>query len=162
MSEDDPISEIHNSAFEHKINNYYDLLQVDRRAAQSEVKRAYRNKIQEFHPDRSDHEHAEEITYALNQAKQILLDQTERVRYNEIGHDQYYTESLTDVNTVDDQFDLNEETTNSSIYQLIMLAKLNDYTDQPWWKTLIKSTGFKIISVVVLFLSSVAGVFIFI
>jgi len=159
MNDDDPISEIPDSAFDYKISSYYDLLQVDRRAAQSEVKQAYRDKIQEYHPDRSDNDYAEEITYALNQAKQILLDQTERVRYNEVGHEQYYTESLTDVNTVSDQFDLEDEDTNTSIYQLIMMTKLNDYTNEPWWKTLFRSTGFKIVLSVVFFLSVVTVAF---
>lgn len=160
MTDDDPISDIPDSVFDYPVENYYDLLKVNRRSAHREVKRAYREMVQEFHPDRSDHEHAEEVTFALNQAKQVLLDQNERVRYNEVGHDQYYAESLTNMETVDQQFNLENEESNTSIYELIMMTKLNDYTEEAWWKTVLKSTGFKIVISVIGFLTFITVLFV--
>jgi len=160
MREDDPLSDIPDGAFDRQITNYYDLLAVDRRSVQNEIQRAYRDLIQEYHPDLCDSPHSEEITYALNQAKEVLLDQNERVRYNDIGHDAYYTESLTTTNIVEKE-DTHKDY-DTSLFDLIKLAKLNDYTKEPWYKTLIKSTGFKIVTAVFLFLSSVFLVFLFI
>lgn len=162
MIEEDPLSDIPSEALDRELEDYYDLLQVQRRAAQSEIKRAYREKIQEYHPDRSDNEYAESITFALNQAKSTLLNQNERVRYNEIGHNEYYSQSLTSSNIESGNTDTDQDDYQSSIYELIKLAKVDDYTKEPWWKTVIKSKGFKVTVGVIGFLVIMLLLFLYI
>ena len=69
-----------------KIKNYYELLGVDPKAGQEEIKRAYREKLKEWHPDKNPgrKEEAEEITKTLNVAYDILSDQEGRKNYNRI------------------------------------------------------------------------------
>lgn len=152
MIQEDPLSEIPEDEFDRPIEDFYDLLKVDRRAASSEIQEAYREMVQKYHPDSSDIEGAEEITFALNKAKDILLSENTRIRYNEIGHSDYFTESLTSSTTPVSNQDDTHEDYESSVYDLIKLAKVRKYTNEPWWKTLIKSTGFKLVLSVSLFL----------
>jgi len=66
--------------------NYYELLGVDPKAEPEEIKRAYRAKLKEWHPDihPESREEAEEMTKALNIAYGILSDPVQRKRYNRI------------------------------------------------------------------------------
>jgi uncharacterized membrane protein YkvA (DUF1232 family) len=66
--------------------NYYDLLGVDPKAEQEEIKLAYREKLKEWHPDRNPgrKEDAEEMTKTLNIARDILSDPEGRRNYDRI------------------------------------------------------------------------------
>jgi uncharacterized membrane protein YkvA (DUF1232 family) len=69
-----------------KIINYYQLLDVDPTAEPEEIKRAYRAKLKEWHPDiNPDHtEESEEMTKTLNIAYGILSDPEQRKNYDRI------------------------------------------------------------------------------
>lgn len=69
--------------------SYYDLLGVSEDAATEEIERAYREKLKETHPDVSDSDDASERTKELLDAKETLTDETERSRYDRLGHDTY-------------------------------------------------------------------------
>ena len=68
---------------------YYDLLGVSPDASTAEIAAAYRERLKETHPDISDASDAGERTKRLIEAKEALTDETERARYDRLGHDRY-------------------------------------------------------------------------
>lgn len=66
--------------------DYYEVLGVGRRANEEEIKKAYRKKALEFHPDRNKSEGATELFKEVNEAYQILSDSSTRARYDQFGH----------------------------------------------------------------------------
>jgi len=69
--------------------DYYTRLGVSRDATTDEIVSAYREKLVETHPDVSDDSDASERTKTLIRAKEVLTDETERSRYDRLGHDRY-------------------------------------------------------------------------
>jgi len=69
--------------------NYYELLGVSEDASTSEIEGAYREKLKETHPDVSDRADASERTKRIIEAKETLVDEEERRRYDRLGHDDY-------------------------------------------------------------------------
>lgn len=63
--------------------NYYDLLGVAQHATKEQIKKAYRDKAKELHPDRNpDNPNAEDAFKELSQAYETLADDTARLRYD--------------------------------------------------------------------------------
>lgn len=63
--------------------DYYDVLGVARNASAEDIKRAYRKKAVELHPDKGgDAEKFKEV----NEAYQVLKDPSARTRYDQVGH----------------------------------------------------------------------------
>lgn len=69
--------------------NFYDVLGVSRDASEEEIKRAYRKKAAEYHPDVSDAEDAEEKFKQVQKAKEVLTDEEKRRQYDQLGHDRF-------------------------------------------------------------------------
>ncbi len=68
--------------------DYYEILEVAREASEDEIKRAYRKKAMEFHPDRNpDNAEAEEKFKEAAEAYDVLRDADKRARYDRFGHD---------------------------------------------------------------------------
>ncbi|BBD07965.1 molecular chaperone DnaJ [Desulfovibrio ferrophilus] len=68
--------------------DYYDVLGVGREAGEDEIKKAYRKKAFEFHPDRNpDDAQAEEKFKEAAQAYDVLRDANKRARYDQFGHE---------------------------------------------------------------------------
>lgn len=68
-------------------NDYYETLGVSRDASQDEVKKAFRKKAMQFHPDRNPGDKvAEEKFKEASEAYEILGDEQKRKSYNQFGH----------------------------------------------------------------------------
>ena len=64
----------------------YELLGIDKKASSEEIKKAYRQKSIEYHPDKNKDEGASEMFKKISDAKNLLNDQERRNAYDEDGY----------------------------------------------------------------------------
>jgi len=69
--------------------SYYDVLGLPRNATETDIKKAYRNLAKKYHPDVCKDEGAEEKFKSINEAYDVLSDETKRRQYDQIGHDNF-------------------------------------------------------------------------
>lgn len=66
--------------------DYYKMLGVDRTASQDDIKKAYRKKAMEFHPDRNpNNKKAEETFKKISEAYSVLSDPDDKAYYDRMG-----------------------------------------------------------------------------
>lgn len=66
------------------VGNYYEMLGVTKNASSAEIKKAYRTLAIKYHPDRNlGNKAAEEKFKDINEAYEVLSDQTRRVQYDQ-------------------------------------------------------------------------------
>ena len=66
----------------------YEVLGISKDANQSEIKKAYRKKAKEYHPDKNpDDKEAEQMFKDVAYAYEILSDENKKARYDSGGHD---------------------------------------------------------------------------
>ena len=67
--------------------DYYKTLGVERRATSSEIRKAYKKLVREYHPDvRPDDKVAENKFKEIQEAYAVLSDSTKREQYDRFGH----------------------------------------------------------------------------
>ncbi|MBQ8151077.1 MAG: molecular chaperone DnaJ [Clostridia bacterium] len=68
--------------------DYYEVLGVDKNATEADIKKAFRKKAKECHPDlHPNDKDAEERFKELNEANEVLSDPDKRARYDQFGFD---------------------------------------------------------------------------
>jgi curved DNA-binding protein len=70
-----------------KFKDYYEVLGVDRKASQDQIKRAYRKLAQKYHPDVNKTPEAERKIKEINEAYEVLKDPDKREKYDQFGAD---------------------------------------------------------------------------
>jgi curved DNA-binding protein CbpA len=68
---------------------FYSALGVGSEADTESIRRAYRERVKEHHPDVSDAADASEQFKRLTTARDVLVDGDERARYDRLGHERY-------------------------------------------------------------------------
>jgi len=67
--------------------DYYDILGVSKSASAAEIKKAYRKKAIQYHPDKNpDDTKAEEMFKKSAEAYEVLSDPDKRAKYDQFGH----------------------------------------------------------------------------
>lgn len=75
--EDDPMADK---------RDYYDVLDVEKSASQSDLKNAFRRLARKYHPDRSKETDAEDRFKEIQEAYSVLSDEQKRAQYDRFGH----------------------------------------------------------------------------
>ncbi len=66
-------------------DNYYTILGVAKDASQDDIKRAYRKKAKEFHPDVNKAPEAQDMMKKVNAAYDVLSDPQKKQHYDRFG-----------------------------------------------------------------------------
>src|SRR5687768_5196987 len=66
--------------------DYYEVLEVNRSARPDDIRRAYRRLARQYHPDLNPSAEAEERFKEINEAYEVLSDDTRRASYDRFGH----------------------------------------------------------------------------
>lgn len=68
--------------------DYYDVLGVGKSSDAAEIKKAYRKLAMKYHPDKNpDNKEAEDKFKEINEAYEVLSDETKRKNYDQFGHE---------------------------------------------------------------------------
>ncbi|EAR15022.1 DnaJ C-terminal domain-containing protein [Robiginitalea biformata] len=75
--------------------DYYKVLGVDKKASESEIKKAYRKLARKYHPDLNPDDAGSEIKFKqVNEAHEVLSDPEKRKKYDKYGKDWQHAEEF--------------------------------------------------------------------
>ena len=77
--------------------DFYDVLGSPVDASSDELKRAYRSRVREYHPDVNDHPQGDAQFKLIRKANDVLSDPAERKDYDRMGHREYAQKRLDDL-----------------------------------------------------------------
>ena len=92
------------------MNDYYDILGVDKNCTQDEIKKAYRKVAMKFHPDRNPgNKEAETKFKEAAEAYSVLSDNQKKAQYDQFGHagingDGFNSSGFSDLNDIFSNF----------------------------------------------------------
>lgn len=66
---------------------FYEMLEVDRKASDNEIKKAYRKLAIRLHPDKNSHPRSSEAFKKINRAFEVLSDEQKRQMFDQLGRD---------------------------------------------------------------------------
>ena len=67
--------------------DYYEVLGVDKNASADDIKKAYRKKAKQYHPDLNPGDKEAEAKFKeANEAYEVLSDEQKKARYDQYGH----------------------------------------------------------------------------
>ncbi|MBP1986749.1 DnaJ domain-containing protein [Halolamina salifodinae] len=78
----------------------YDVLGTSDDASAEEIKRAYRERVREYHPDVNDHPEGDAQFKLIRTANDVLSDPGQRKDYDRMGHREYVEKRLDDLPAV--------------------------------------------------------------
>lgn len=77
--------------------DFYDVLGAPVDAPSEELKRAYRSRVREYHPDVNDHPEGDAQFKLIRKANDVLTDPAERKDYDRMGHREYAEKRFDDL-----------------------------------------------------------------
>lgn len=70
--------------------NFYNILNIDKRATDKEIKKAYRLLCKKYHPDKTQNDEESEKKFKeVVTAYEVLIDKNKKSRYDSMGHESY-------------------------------------------------------------------------
>jgi molecular chaperone DnaJ len=85
--------------------DYYEILGVDRKASEEEIKKAYRKLALQYHPDRNPGDKDAELSFKeAAEAYEVLRDPQKRARYDQFGFDGLNADGFHGFSSSDDIF----------------------------------------------------------
>lgn len=78
-----------NGLQETRARNYYDALNLERTATQSQIKKAFRSLALKYHPDKNKNAEAEESFREIAEAYKVLSSSEGRKLYDRLGHEAF-------------------------------------------------------------------------
>ncbi|WP_339652377.1 DnaJ C-terminal domain-containing protein [uncultured Maribacter sp.] len=75
--------------------DYYKILEIDKKATQADIKKAYRKLARKLHPDLNPNDkRAQQKFQQINEANEVLSDPEKRKKYDQYGKDWEYAEAF--------------------------------------------------------------------
>lgn len=73
------------------MKDYYDIMKLDRKASNDDIKKAFRKLANQYHPDKNPSSEAEALFKELNEAYEVLSDPASRLDYDQRIASPFYT-----------------------------------------------------------------------